>query len=149
MFIHDVQLRVRYAETDQMGYVYYANYAIYYEVARVETLRALGYDYHRLEAEDGIMMPVLETYIRYHKPAFYDQLLTLRTIIRDIPNSRFRFDYEVYNPEQKLINQGYTTLIFVNRQSGKPIRCPEVLIRLLKPYFQQKHIEQKRSEATQ
>jgi acyl-CoA thioester hydrolase len=145
MFTHDTKLRVRYAETDRMGYAYYGNYLEYYEVARVETLRALGYRYRHLEEEEGIMMPVLEVHVRYRKPAFYDEMLTIRTHIKEMPASRFRFDYEVFNEQGELINEGYTVLVFAKKENGRPVRCPSVLQELLLPYFQnQVGIENKR-----
>ncbi|MCS6822447.1 MAG: acyl-CoA thioesterase [Microscillaceae bacterium] len=135
MFTHEVQVRVRYAETDQMKYVYYGNYAIYYEVARVETFRYLGYPYKNLEAE-GIMMPVLELHCKYIQPALYDDLLTIKVIIPEIPAAKIVFQYEVYNQAQTLLNTGETTLVFVDMQTNRIKRCPEALKNLFKPYFE-------------
>jgi acyl-CoA thioester hydrolase len=98
----------------------------------------LGYQYKRLEEEEGIMMPVLEAYVYYRKPAFYDEELTIRTHIKEMPTSRFRFDYEIFNPKGELINEGYTTLVFAKKESGRPVRCPSILQELLLPYFQPK-----------
>lgn len=137
MFCHEVKLRVRYAETDQMQYVYYGNYAIYYEVARVECLRALGISYKRLE-DDGVMLPVLEQYTKYIAPAHYDDLLTIRVSVKEMPQTRISFEYEIFNEAGRLLNIGKTTLVFVNKHSQKPIRCPKDLAVLFKPHFSSK-----------
>lgn len=134
MYKQDVQVRVRYAETDQMGYVYYGNYATYYEVARVEVFRELGYPYKNLEKE-GVGMPVLSLAIKYHHPARYDDLLTIKVSIPEKPQARIRFIYEVTNQEDKLINSGETELVFIKLDSGRPTRLPERMKELLEPYF--------------
>lgn len=134
MFTAENTVRVRYAETDQMGYVYYGNYAMYYEVGRVEALRQAGFSYRQME-EKGIIMPVLEIHSRYLKPGKYDELLTIRTMIREMPGIRIRFHYEVINEQGELINEGETTLVFLNKNSHRPCRPPEFLLELLKPYF--------------
>lgn len=126
MYISETQIRVRYAETDQMGYVYYGNYPAYYEVARTEALRQLGTSYHELE-EKGIMMPVIDLNIKYLKPAKYDNLLTIKTIVKEIPKMRMHFFYEVYNAENVLLNKGETTLVFISMERNRPIACPDWL----------------------
>lgn len=134
MFTHQTTIRVSYADTDQMGYVYYGNYARYYEIARVEALRSLGLTYKELE-KSGIMMPVIENKSKYIRPAGYDELLTLKTIIRKLPGKRVTFEYEVYNEEEKLINLGETMLAFVDAQSRKPCSAPDLIVNILKPFF--------------
>lgn len=134
MFVHDTQIRVRYAETDQMGFVYYGNYATYFEVARVESFRALGFSYKMME-DKGVMMPVLEYKSKYIRPAVYDDLLTVRTSIKELPSTRIRFDYEVFNKTGVLLNVGETTLVFVNAQSKRPCLMPDFFLDLIKPYF--------------
>lgn len=134
MYQHEVKIRVRYAETDQMGYVYYGNYATYFEVARVEAFRNLGYPYKQLEAE-GIGMPVLSLKVNYHAPARYDDELTVRVTIPGRPRARILFRYEVTNQEHKLINTGETELVFIQSASGRPTRLPQVLANLLDPFF--------------
>jgi acyl-CoA thioester hydrolase len=134
MYISETHIRVRYGETDQMGYVYYGNYASYFEVARVESLRQLGLTYKELE-EMGVMMPVLENKSRYFSPALYDDLLKIVTTIRVKPSVRIAFEYEIFNGQDKLIHQGETLLAFVQKSSGKPCRPPEVFQQLLAPYF--------------
>ncbi len=134
MFSHENTVRVRYAETDRMGYVYYGTYAQYFEVGRVEALRSLGMPYRRME-EEGVMLPVHDLSVRYHKPAFYDDLLTVRTIITEMPTVRIRFAYEVRNEVGVLLTEAATTLIFIDRATNRPRRAPEDLLRLLKPFF--------------
>ena len=120
------KLRVRYGETDKMGYVYYGNYAQYFEVARVECLRELGISYKKME-DDGIMLPVVNFTINYHKPAFYDDLLTIKTKIVQEPTSRIIFDYEVYNEKEVLLTTAQTTLVFIDIESNRPTRSPMAL----------------------
>ena len=123
MYTHTTHLRVRYAETDQMGYVYYGQYAAFYEVARVEALRALGVRYKDMEAE-GVMMPVLELRCKYIRPARYDDLLRIELRVPVPPQTRIRFEYDVYNEEGTLLNVGETTLVFVSMASNRPVLCP-------------------------
>ncbi|OEK03310.1 thioesterase [Roseivirga sp. 4D4] len=134
MYSASTQIRVRYAETDQMSYVYYGNYAMYYEVGRVEALRQLGFQYKSLE-EQGIMMPVHDLQCKYLSPAKYDELLTVKVIIRELPKVRMIFEYEVLNEEGTLVNEGKTTLVFINMETNRPCRAPEALTEVLKPYF--------------
>lgn len=134
MYTHTTDIRVRYAETDQMGYVYYGNYATFYEVARVEALRSAGFPYKRLE-EMGIGMPVLEMETKYHWPARYDDLLSVKLTIPERPKARILFEYEILNQDQKLINTGKTTLLFINLSTGRPTRMPQELDDILKKYF--------------
>lgn len=134
MFTHSCRIRVRYGETDQMGYVYYGNYAEYYEVARVEMLRSLGMDYAEME-RSGVMMPVLELNCKYIKPALYDQELTIKTTIEKLPGVRIHFKYEIFNPSEELINIGMTTLVFVDMEKNKPCLPPENFMNRLQKYF--------------
>lgn len=134
MFAFTYTLRVRYAETDQMGYVYYGNYAQYYEVARVEMLRSLGTSYHSME-ENGIMMPVLELKTKYVKPGKYDENLRIEVEIREKPSVRIRFHYAIYNAANELINLGETTLVFVDMKKNKPTSAPEDFMKRLEPFF--------------
>jgi acyl-CoA thioester hydrolase len=134
MYSHAVQIRVCYADTDQMGYVYYGNYARYYEIARVESLRNLGFSYKELEAS-GIMMPVYENYSKYLKPARYDDLLTVKVFVKTLPKVRMVFEYEIYNEKIILLNSGITTLVFINQKTQKPCAVPEKLLRDLEPFF--------------
>ncbi len=134
MFQSEVQIRVRYAETDQMSFVYYGNYATYFEVARVEALRALGFSYKKLE-ESGVFLPVVNFSIDYLKPAFYDDLLTVKTIIPLLPTARIRFDYETYNESDVLLNKAQTSLVFVNRNTQRPCPPPDDFMKCISAYF--------------
>lgn len=135
MFIHETKLRVRYGETDQMGYMYYGNYAEWYEVARVEMLRSLGMTYRSVE-EAGVMMPVLELKCKYIRPAFYDEEIKIRVTISEMPATRIRFVYELFNEAGTLINVGETTLVFVNIQTKRPCLPPEDFLNGMKPFFE-------------
>lgn len=134
MYSHSTKIRVRYGETDQMGYMYYGNYAQYYEVGRVEMLRNLGMSYSSMEA-DGIMMPVLELKCKYIKPALYDQEITVKTTIKELPGIRIFFEYELYNEKEELINLGSTTLVFVDMKKNKPTNPPENFMNKLSVFF--------------
>jgi acyl-CoA thioester hydrolase len=135
MFEYTTQIRIRYGEVDQMGYVYYGNYAEFYEVARVEMLRSLGTSYKELE-ESGVMMPVIELHCKYLKPALYDQLITIKVIVEEMPRASMRFKYELYNEEQVLINTGETLLVFVNMARNKICYMPKEMAVKLKPFFE-------------
>ena len=134
MYQTETQIRVRYAETDQMGYVYYGNYATFYEVGRVESLRQLGLSYKALE-EKGVMMPVRESRSRFIQPARYDELLTIKVTIRELPGVKIVFEYDILNEKGTKIHVGETTLVFVNMKDGRLCRCPEAMITLLQPFF--------------
>ncbi|GGH04310.1 acyl-CoA thioesterase [Pedobacter zeae] len=134
MYSHSTKIRVRYGETDQMGYMYYGNYAQYYEVGRVEMLRSLGMSYSSMEA-DGIMMPVLELKCKYIKPALYDQEIMVKTIIKTLPGIRIFFEYELYNENEELINIGATTLVFVDMKKNKPTNPPQNFMEKLSVFF--------------
>jgi acyl-CoA thioester hydrolase len=130
VYISETKIRVRYSETDQAGFVYYGNYAQYYEVGRVEALRQLGYTYKGLEKE-GVVMPVLSMNIKYIRPGLYDDLLTVKTIIREAPVTRMNFEYEIYNESGKLLNKGETTLVFISKKTYKTIKAPEWFAKLI------------------
>lgn len=134
MFQTSEKIRVRYAETDQMGYVYYGNYAQYFEVGRVEMLRQLDLSYKMFE-ESGVMMPVLTLTCKYYKPARYDDLLNIKTIIKEKPGVRIHFYYEVYDENETLLSLGETTLVFIDMKSNRPVKCPDILAQKLTPYF--------------
>ncbi|CAN5538616.1 thioesterase family protein [soil metagenome] len=134
MYQTEFQLRVRYSETDRMNYVYYGNYAQYFEVARVEALRSLGISYREME-EKGILLPVLNYSVNFIRPAFYDELLTIKTIIPSLPAARILFEYETYNESDVLINTAKTTLVFVDKKSMKPCAAPHEVMEKLAKYF--------------
>ena len=134
MYVNEITIRVRYAETDQMGYVYYGHYAVYFEVARVEMLRSLGFSYKILE-EEGIILPVLKYSIKYIRPAFYDDLLRIKTTIKQLPVARIQFDYETFNEKDELLNIAETTLVFVNKNTNRPGAPPADLLEAMKIFF--------------
>jgi acyl-CoA thioester hydrolase len=135
MFEHATKIRVRYGETDQMGYMYYGNYAQFYEVGRVEMLRSLGLTYSGMEGS-GIKMPVLELKCKYLKPALYDEEITVNVIMDKMPGVRMFFRYELFNEKQELINTGETLLVFVNMQTNRPCLPSQDFLDRLKPFFE-------------
>ena len=135
MFTSTTQIRVRYGETDQMGYLYYGNYALYYEVGRAESIRQLGFTYRQLE-EMGIMMPVVELNVQYFRPALYDDLITVKTILKEMPEgSKIQFHSELYNEQEQLLNKGVTSLVFYDPKEKKKTSIPPELYTRLAPYF--------------
>ncbi|MBK7965989.1 MAG: acyl-CoA thioesterase [Bacteroidetes bacterium] len=134
MYTSEVKVRVRYSETDRMGYVYYGNYASYFEVARVEALRDIGMPYLRME-DEGYLLPVLDYKVRYLKPAYYDDLLIIKTSISQLPSVKIIFSYEVFGEDGQKLNVAETTLVFINKVSGKPCKAPQELLEKLKPFF--------------
>lgn len=134
MYKSETKIRVRYADTDQMGYVYYGKFAEYYEVARTEMIRDLGFSYKEFE-EQGIMLPVSEMKIKFYRAAHYDELLTLVTRLVEMPTARIRFVCEIFNEEGQKLNEGEVSLVFSNAITRRPSRPPEDLIKKLKPYF--------------
>ena len=126
---HKTLVRVRYGETDQMGYVYYGNYASYFEIGRVELLRSIGVSYKQLE-DSGIMLPVSDMEIRYKKPAFYDDELTVNTSILETRGPRIVFIYKITKNDQIII-EGKTTLVFVSKENMRPIKPPKYIEEIL------------------
>lgn len=124
MKFHELEVRVRYAETDQMGVVYHGNYAQYFEMGRVEWLRNLGLSYAFME-KSGIMLPVVSLTINYKKPARYDDLLRVRTIFKKQESVRIEFDYEIYNQKGELLTTGNSVLVFVDMKTGRPVSPPD------------------------
>ena len=134
MITGEIKLRVRYSDTDQMGYVYYGRYASFYEIARVELFRSLGFSYKKLE-EEGIGMPVIDMETKYILPIKYDEQIKINTIIENLPSSRISFKYEVYNQNNELANTANTTLTFINLINKKPVRMPAELLDIIKSNF--------------
>ena len=131
----ETKIRVRYGETDQMGYVYYGVYAQYYEVGRVEAMRLLGFSYKEIE-QKGLLMPVIDFSISYKKPAYYDDEITVITFIREKPNGyRFNFEYECYNSSNELLNTGKVTLVMLEKATNKMTKIPEWFENALNRFF--------------
>jgi len=135
MYSNETQIRVRYAETDQMQVVYHGNYAQYFEVARVESIRQLGMTYKTMEAL-GVMMPIVEWHAQFIRPALYDDLLTIKTILKALPaDHRIEFFHEVYNEAKKLLATGRVVLYFINSTTRKKTNMPDALRTKLEEYF--------------
>ena len=138
MFETTFQLRVRYADTDQMNVVYHGNYVQYFEVGRTESIRHLGFTYKDMEAM-GVMMPIVEWHAKFIRPAHYDDLLTIKTILKELPvDHRIEFHHEVYNEKGKLLTIGKAILYFVHSQTMAKTTMPDLLREKIAPYFTQK-----------
>ena len=136
MIVTETKIRVYYEDTDKMGVVYYGNYARYYEIGRTEMIRDLGFTYKQME-ELNIMLPAYSLHINYHKSAYYDDLLTVRTIVDHIPNVKFPIKTEIYNEKGELINSGETVLVFFSSVTNKPIAAPGYFIDEITRLFKQ------------
>lgn len=135
MFVYESKVKVRYVETDQMGVVHHSNYAQYYELARTECFEACsGMSYEQMEAE-GVMLPILEIQCKFLKPAFYNQTLTIKSIVNELPTVRLTVDYEIYNEAKELINTGKTILVFVNKITRRPCQPPKNFMQQVYQYF--------------
>jgi acyl-CoA thioester hydrolase len=136
MFTSETKIRVRYAETDQMNVVYHGNYAQYFEVGRVESIRQLGLSYKDVEAS-GVIMPVIEWTAKFIRPAYYDDLLTIRTTIKKWPvDYRIEFHQEVLNEQGKLLTTGKVQLYFLTADTRETTAMPEQMARTLRPFFE-------------
>ena len=121
--------RVRYTETDQMGFAHHSNYLNYFEMARIEWLNSRGFSYAALEKQ-GIVMPVVAVDIKFKSPAFFDDILKINLSVNETPRARIKIHYTVTNEKEKVLAEGSTTLAFLNTQTQKPIRCPESLMEI-------------------
>lgn len=135
MFTSETQVRVRYGETDKMGYLYYGFYALYYEVGRVEMLRDAGLSYRMIEDEIQVAMPVMNMHCQYLRPAYYDDLLTVKTRVEKFPDRDIVFYSDIYNEKEMLINSGSVKLAFIDMQTGRRTRCPDVILEKMKSFF--------------
>lgn len=133
MNFNETKVRVRYGETDQMGIVYHANYAVYFEVGRTEWLREFGLSYSEMEA-DGIMLPVISLAINYKNSARYDDVLKVKTTLKKMPTASIEFEYELRNDADILLATGSTILAFIDMKKNKPTRCPKYLLDQLQNY---------------
>lgn len=140
MFISETQFRVRYSETDQMGYVYYGNYAAYFEVGRVEAIRSLGLTYRGMEEELGVMMPVKSLNIKYLRPVHYDELITVKTMISALPERNITFHSEIFNQKGILTTGATVILSFVNIKTKETTNIPSNLLERLQPFFDNKDV---------
>jgi acyl-CoA thioester hydrolase len=135
MFRHVFEKRIRYGETDKMGYLYYGNYPLMYEIGRVEAIRDLGLTYRHMEDVLRIMMPVIHVESRYLKPAYYDELIHIHTILNEVPGKLCHFDHEIFNEHQELIHKGSVKLFFIDMNTQKRVSAPNYFTDALKPYF--------------
>lgn len=134
MITHTTSIRVRYSETDQMKYVYYGNYAAYFEVGRAEWLRNFDMSYKVME-DNGIMLPAIELNIKYHKPAIYDDLLQITTKLIKLPTAKIEFDFEMRNQQKELITTGKSILVFWDMKRNRPTKAPQIFMDKIKPFF--------------
>ncbi len=134
MIIKKTKFRVRYADTDQMGYMYYGNYPQYLEVGRAEWLRELGFSYSEIE-KSGIILPVRGLDIKYLKPLKYDEVVTIHTFLKEKPMVRIEFFYEMYNEKKELCTTASTTLVFIDIATGKPTKIPAHLLEAIKESY--------------
>ncbi len=135
MFITETKIRVRYAETDQMDVVYHGNYAQYFEVGRAESIRQLGFTYKDMEAM-GIIMPIVEWHAKFIRPAHYDELITVKTMLKELPTDhRIEFHQEVYNEKEKLLTSGKVVLYFLESSTREKTNMPSELLNKLRPFF--------------
>jgi len=141
MYVSTTQIRVRYGETDQMGYLYYGNYALYYEVGRAEAIRQLGFTYRQLE-EMGVMMPVVELRSQYLRPALYDDLITVKTMLKELDGgSKIEFHVELFNEHEQLLNKGMVSLVFYDAKERKKMNMPQELMDRLEPFFRKESLD--------
>lgn len=133
MNFNETNIRVRYGETDQMGVVYHANYAVYFEIGRTEWLRQFGLSYSGMEAK-GIMLPVISLCINYKNSARYDDMLKVKTKLKKMPSASIEFEYELRNDSDELLATGSTKLAFVDMKRNRPTRCPKYLLDQLQNY---------------
>ena len=127
MNFNDISFRIRYSETDQMGVVYHGNYAQYFEMGRVEWLRQLGTSYKEME-KNGIMLPVISLHVDFKKSACYDDLITVRTILKKTPSVRIEFDFEIRNESGEILVTANTVLVFMDMEKKRPMKCPDYLL---------------------
>ena len=135
MFKHNCYRRVTYGETDRMGYLYYGHYPEYYEVGRVEALRQLGIRYRDMEDETGVMLPVIHMEVTYMRPAKYDEIIRIESILETMPDRDIHFLFNLYNERNKLLNKATVTLTFVSKATGKRCGIPDSLKEKLQPFF--------------
>ena len=127
----EIEIKVRYAETDQMGVVHHGNYALYLEIARIEWLRKLGISYKKME-EDGLGLPVVSLAINYKKPVFYDDIITVKTTLKKVPSAMVEFDFEIVNQTQQMVCTATVVLAFLNMKTRRPTRPPNYFLEALK-----------------
>ncbi len=136
MYSHEFYKRVRYAETDKMGYLYYGHYPKYYEIGRVETIRSLGLSYKDFEDVHKVQLPVVSMEVKYKHPAYYDENIRIKTLLTQMPTKLIAFDFELYNENSVLINSAHVKLFFIDMVTNKRVSIPQILSDKLQPYFE-------------
>ncbi|MFC2128387.1 acyl-CoA thioesterase [Bacteroidota bacterium] len=134
MYTHEISFRVRYGETDKMGYVYHGKYAQYFDMGRTELMRSLGLSYNKLE-DSGVLLPVKYLSTTFIKPGMYDDVLTLKTHLQSMPTVKIKFNYELFNQNNELISTAETTLAFIDENTRRPIRPPADFLSTVGKYF--------------
>jgi acyl-CoA thioester hydrolase len=127
IYSDEIQIRVRYGETDQMGVVYHGNYALYLEMGRIEWLRKLGISYRTME-ENGIMLPVVSLNINFKKSARYDDVINVKTQLKNIPTAKIEFEYEITNDTGQILTTASTTLVFIDMNTNRPVKAPQYIL---------------------
>lgn len=135
MITSENKIQIRYDEVDKMGYVYHGNYAKYYHISRTELMRNIGLSDKELENQN-IILPIIELNIKYIKPTYYDDIITITTVLQHIPDSRMKFYHEVRNNNNEVINRATSIAVFVDMDSRMPMRAPEFIVNKIKPYFE-------------
>jgi len=136
MYEHTHKHRILYADTDQMGYVYYGHYCKFYEIGRAESIRAIGITYKELEESHGIKMPVAAVESRFIKPAKYDELITIKSTLKEMPSKMIVYHHQIYNEQDELLHRGVVKLFFIDEKLGKRVSAPAYVTDPMKPYFE-------------
>jgi len=134
MYVHETKIRIRYGETDQMGYVYYGRYAEFFEIGRTELIRAAGMTYRDLENQ-GILLPVTRMEVKYIRPVGYDEEITIRTTLKKMPSAKITFHYQIFNESGEMVNEALCDLVFTSSETRRPVRPPKKLMETLQPFF--------------
>ena len=134
MYVHETKIRIRYGETDQMGYVYYGRYAEFFEIGRTELIRAAGMTYRDLENQ-GILLPVTRMEVKYIRPVGYDEEITIRTTLKKMPSAKITFHYQIFNENGEMVNEALCDLVFTSSETRRPVRPPKKLMETLQPFF--------------
>ena len=122
--------RIRYTETDQMGFAHHSNYLNYFEMARIEWLNIVGFSYAKLEKQ-GIVMPVVSAQVNFKSPAYFDDALRVKLLLEEMPKARIKLNYQIINDSEKELANGFTTLAFLDTKTNRPVRCPQSLLEIL------------------
>ena len=128
-----IKIKVRYCETDQMGLVHHGSYINYFEEARISWISNLGFSYSEME-KSGIILPVSKLNVSYLRPAYFDDVLVVNVELAELPTSRLIFNYTIKNKDEIVVT-GTTVLAFLNKETKKPVRCPDYMLEKVTPLF--------------